>query len=241
MAQSAYGKVNLYWNGAGCNIPVADTGRTGASVGPFALKGSLPETDCGLVTIAKTGGWARLTGTNENGYGAALGVNVGFSPVLNGPLAFEVRLEEQVLTARSLFVGFCTAFAEDTVEPLTSTGTTYTPVAAGYAGFWFDSQLTANTSWHMPYYGGTTACSTTSTATIGATITAAETQVVRVEIDPNGTVRWYLDGDLKQTVENAVSTTTLLAAFVGTFGTTTTVSDVDLNYVAFEGNINWTV
>ena len=152
MAESAYGKIRLYQNGAGLHVPVADTGLSaGITIGDFVLKGSTNESDCGIVPISKTGGWARLTGTNEDGYGAALGVNVGFSPVLNAPMAFEVRLEEQVLTARSLFVGFCTAFANDTLEPLTSTGTTYTPVAAGYAGFWVDSQLTANTSGPMPH------------------------------------------------------------------------------------------
>jgi len=238
--QSGYGNIRLYLNGASCHWPIATT-LTGASAGPFVLKGSIDETDCGLVPLSKAGGWVRLTGTNENGYGAALGVNVGFRPVLNGPLVFEVRCEEQVLTARSLFIGFNSAFADDVVEPLTSTGTTLTPVATSYAGFWFDSQLTAATAVHYVYQGGTTTCPTLSTSQeTGGVLAGAVSRVFRVEIDSNGTVRWYIDGVKEAEVEGALSTTTLLAAFIGTFGTTTTISDVDVNYVAFEASNDWT-
>ena len=239
--QSGPGVIKLRLDMAGANWPVATT-VTNATIGPFSLTGSLEETDCGIVPISKAGGWARLTGTNEDGFGAALGTNVGFSPALNGTLTFETRLELQAQTARNTFIGFSSTRAVDTVEPLTAVTVTITPVAASYVGFFQDSQLTTPEFWYMAYNGGSaTAPTTPITGIVGPAIVTAASQVLRVEIDPNGTARWYVDGVLEQTVEGACSTTTLLAAFVGTFGTTTTVSDVDLNYITFTGNRDWTV
>lgn len=238
--QAGPGVIKLRLDMAGADHGIGNVNTT-AMVGPFALTGSVDETDCGIVPISKTGGWARLTGTNEDGYGAAIGTNVGFSPVLNGPLVLEARLELQAQTARTTWIGFASAKALDTIEPLTAATATLTPVAASYAGFHQDSQLDVAAYWYMAYNGGDTAAVTVAANVIGPAITTAETQILRVQIDPNGTAYWYVDGDLKQTVEGAVSTTTLLAGFVGTFGTTTTISDVDLSYVTFQGNRDWTV
>ena len=239
--QAGPGVIKLRLDMAGADHGIANVNTT-AMVGPFALTGSVDETDAGIVPISKAGGWARLTGTNEDGYGAAIGTNVGFSPVLNGPLALETRLELQSLTARHTWMGFASAKALDTVEPLTATTVTITPVASSYVGFFQDSQLNVAAFWYMAYNGGSaTAPTTPITGIVGDAITAAATQILRVEIDPNGTARWLIDGDVLQTVEGACSTTTLLAAFVGTFGTTTTISDVDLNYITFQANRDWTV
>jgi hypothetical protein len=221
--------------------PIATT-TTARTVGDFCLTGSVDETDAGIVPISKAGGWARLTGTNEDGAGAVLGTNIGFSPALNGTLVFETRLELQAQTARHTWVGFSSVKAIDTAEPLTATTVTITPVAGSYVGFFQDSQLTTAEFWYMAYNGGTaTAPTTPITGIVGDAIVTAASQVLRVEIDSNGTARWFIDGVLRQTVAGACSTTTLLAAFVGTFGTTTTISDVDLNYVKFNANRDWTV
>ena len=241
MAEAGPGKIDDHLDMSGVHWPIATT-LTAASIGPFSLTGSVDETDAGIVPISKAGGWARLTGTNEDGAGAALGTEVGFSPALNGTLVFEIRQELQVITARNTWVGFSSLRAIDTAEPLTATTVTITPVAGSYVGFFMDSQLTVNTAWYMAHNGGTaTAPTTPITGIIGDTIVAAESMVLRIEIDTNGTARWFSDGDLLQTVEGACSTTTLLAAFVGTFGTTTTISDIDLNYIKFKANRDWTV
>ena len=241
MVQAGPGQIKNRLDMGGVHWPIANT-DTAATIGPFSLTGSVDQTDCGIVPISKAGGWARLTGTNENGAGAVLGTQVGFSPVLNGPLVFETRLELQAITARNTWVGFSSLRALDTAEPLTATTVTITPVAGSYVGFFMDSQLSVNTSWYMAHNGGTaTAPTTPITGIIGDVIVNAESMVLRIEIDTNGTARWYSDGDLLQTVVGACSTTTLLAAYVGTFGTTTTVSDVDLNYILFSANRDWTV
>ena len=241
MAESGPGGVHHHLDMAGVHWPIATT-LTAATIGPFSLTGSINETDCGIVPLAKAGGWARLTGTNEDGAGAALGVEIGFSPALNGTLVFETRLELQAITARNTWVGFSSTRVLDTAEPLTATTVTITPVAASYVGFFMDSQLSVNAAWYMAHNGGSaTAPTTPITGIIGDTIVNAESMILRIEIDVNGTARWFSDGDLLQTVVGACSTTTLLAAFVGTFGTTTTVSDVDLNYIDFKANRDWAV
>jgi len=131
------------------------------------------------------------------------------------------------LTARSIFIGFTDANADDVAEPQTATGTTMTPVASDYCGFVFDSQLTDGADWHAVFQGGDVNASTDSTdLDLDEDATAAESQVLRVEIDTNGTARWYIDGKLKKTQTGAVSTTVVQAA---------------IDYIAVEANRDWTV
>jgi hypothetical protein len=106
----------------------------------------------------------------------------------------------------------------------------------------FDSQLTDSADWHAVFQGGDVTASTTSTdLDLDEDATAAESQVLRVEIDANGTARWYIDGKLKKTQTGAVSTTVVQAAIVGCWGTTTTAADLDVDYIAVEANRDWTV
>ena len=94
----------------------------------------------------------------------------------------------------------------------------------------------------MAYNGGATTGEVLSTnINADEDVVAGTSQVLRVEIDTNGTARWYIDGKLKQTVTNAVSTTVLQGALVGCFATTTTVTDLDVDYIAVEANRDWTV
>jgi hypothetical protein len=195
-----------------------------------------------VVSLARTNGWIRLTGTNEDAEGVAVGTEVVYSPTLNGPLALEARVESAALTARNLWVGFCGLNIDLVDPPCTGDTTTITPVADDYCGFHFDSSLTDG-DWHMVYNGGTTTGATTSTDVAAGNNLEAGTlvQVLRVEIDRNGTARWYVDGVLKQTITNAVSTTVLQAGYVGCFGTTTTATSLDVDYLAIEANRDWTV
>ena len=247
-AQGGYGKIRLFHDFFGPEMPVAGTGAYAAAtgnqivMGPYRVLGDVAETDTGVVTLAKASGYARISGNDEDGKGVAIATEIAFSPVLNGPLAVECRLERQVLTAGVVFVGFCGTLADDVAEPLTGTGSTLTLTAADLCGFYLDSQLSAADGlWHMPYNGGT-ATGPTASGSVDSTKTAilAESDIVRLEIDPNGTARWYINGDLEQTVVNAVSTTALQGALVGCWGTTTTAADVDVDYFAVEANRDWT-
>jgi hypothetical protein len=249
MPQSGYGSLNYKNEFLGAEIPVANAVAYGTSaggcnyyLGEFKVTGDLAETDTGVVSLAKTNGWIRISGNNENGKGVAVGTEVIYSPTLNGPLAIEARVEAQALTTRVFFIGFCDVNANDVAEPVTSTGTTLTLVASDLCGFILDSQLSDASDWHMVYNGGTTTGATASgDVDADDNAVAGESQVLRVEIDRNGTARWYIDGVLLQTITNAVSTTVLQAAYVGCWGTTSTAADLDIDFLAIEANRDWTV
>ena len=246
--QSEFGTTTLFDHFAGPEIPVANAVAYGTSaggcnyyIGDFKVTGDLGETDTGVVGLSKAGGFVRISGNNEDGKGVAIGTEVCLSPALNGTLVLETRIEMQALTTRVVWAGFCSVNADDVAEPLTATGTTLTLTADRICGFVLDSQLTAGTKWHMPYKGGSASAPTDSTTVVSdVTAVAAECDTLRVEIDPNGTARWYINGDLKQTVVGAASTTGLLAGYVGCWGTTTTAADADVDYLAVRFNTDYT-
>ena len=247
VAQSEFGTIELKDHFCGPEIPVANAVAYGTTaggcnyyIGPFTVMGDLAETDTGIVYIDKAGGYIRISGNDEDGKGVWVGTGICLSPGLNGPLLVEARLELQALTTRSVFVGVMGTLANDVAEPVTSTTTTHTLVAANLCGFVLDSQLTAAAVWHCVYNGGSTTGATDSTTTTtGVSAVAAESDILRVEIDPNGTARWYINGVLKKTVTNAVSTTALQAGGVGCWGTTTTAADADVDYLVVRGNTSW--
>ena len=248
-AHGGYGNLRFFNDFCGPEIPVANAVAYGTSaggcnyyLGEFAVKGDLGETDTGVVSLSKASGYVRVSGNNEDGKGVALCTEISFSPVLNAPMAVECRLERAAITAGNVFVGFCGTLADDVAEPLTATTVTLTLTAAAICGFVLDSQLTAAAVWHMPYNGGTTAGPTLSTTVeSNQSAVAAESDILRVEIDTNGTARWYINGKLEQTVAGAVSTTTLMAALVGCWGTTGTAASVDVDYFAVEATRDWTI
>jgi hypothetical protein len=248
--QSGFGRIELFDDFCGPEIPVANAIAYGTSaggcnyyIGPFKVTGDLGETDTGIVGLDGTvNGVIRLSGNNENGKGAAIGTGIHFSPVLNGTLVAETRVQRAAVTAGVVFFGFCDVNADDVAEPLTSSGTTLTLTASDICGFALDSQLTATATWHMPYNGGTTTGATDSTTVVSDVVAVlAEWDILRVEIAPNGTAFWYINGELKQTVANAVSTTVVQGAYVGCWGTTSTAASVDVDYLHVSANRDWTV
>ena len=246
MAESGPSKINLFDDFAGPEMPVAIAAAYGASagfyLGPFSVKGDLAETDTGAVALAVPSGAVRISGNNENGKGAALTTELVFSPSLMGTLTLEARVQMVALTTRSLFIGFTDAIADDVAEPLTSTVVTHTLTASDLCGFVLDSQLTAATAWHAVYNGGATTGQTVSTSTTtGVIAVAAEWDVLRLEIDTNGTARYWINGKLESTVVGAVSTTVLQGMLVGAFGTAVAVSDMDVDYIHVTANRDWTV
>jgi hypothetical protein len=248
--QSGFGRIELFDDFCGPEIPVANAIAYGTSaggcnyyIGPFKVTGDLGETDTGIVGLDGTvNGVIRLSGNNENAKGAAIGTGIHFSPVLNGTLVAETRVQRAAVTAGVVFFGFCDVNADDVAEPLTSSGTTLTLTASDICGFALDSQLTATATWHMPYNGGTTTGATDSTTVVSDVVAVlAEWDVLRIEIASNGTAFWYINGDLKQTVANAVSTTVVQGAYVGCWGTTSTAASVDVDYLHVSANRDWTV
>jgi hypothetical protein len=204
MAQAGPGKIRLFNDFCGPEIPVANAVAYGTSaggcnyyLGDFAVKGDLADTDAGVVALGIASGAVRVTGTNED------------KPLVD------------------------------------SNATTHTLTATDIVGFNFNSIYTgASLFWHTVYNGGTTTGPTATSSTVTDVVpVAGEWQILRIQIDINGTVRWWIDGALKATVANAatVTATDMLGVIVGCFGTTTTITDIDVDYILVNANRDWTV
>ena len=243
--QSGCGKIRLFEDFlGGVDVAVSDTDaiKTAAAfAGPFSMYGSLAETDCGLILLGKSSGWGRITGTDEDGYGLAIGTDINLSPALNGQIIVEARVEHQALTARTTFVGLMAAAADDIAEPITCATTVLTKVTP-CVGFLFNSELTDATPWYMPYLLATDTTQTSTGVASSQLPVAAEADILRLVVNSDGSAEWWINGKLEQTVGAGVAatTTTLMAAIAGTWGTTTTVSDLDIDYLLVEANRDWT-
>ncbi len=244
------GKIVLFTDFCGNEIPVANAEAAttpGHNAGPFSVLGDLVRTDAGLVLVSKANGWGRLTSSaTADADGAALATEVVFSPALNGTLILEARVELAALTARNVFIGFTGTIADDVVECLTATTVTITKVYPSL-GFLFDSQLTADATastavWHMPYLLAADTTQTSTDVEASQVVVAGESDILRLEVDPDGAARWYINGTLEQTVAAglAATTTTLLGALCGVWSTTTTVGSLDVDYLLVEANRDWT-
>ena len=247
MAESGPGKIYLFDDFCGPEYPIAHTGAyaadtfTGQFIGPYRVLGDLAETDTGVVSLGIVSGAVRISGNDEDGKGVALATDLNFSPGLMGTLVVEARVQLATLTTRNIFVGFCGTIADDVAPPLTSATTTHTLTAADLCGIHMDSGLTAGTTYHAVFNGGTVSGETNSDNTITAKLpVAAEWDVLRVEIDTNGTARFIINGDVEATVVNAVSTTVIQGALVGCWGTTATAADMDVDYMMVKANRDWT-
>ena len=249
MAQSGPGKIKLFDDFCGPGYPILSTEAVnaassgGQSIGPFVVLGDLAENDTGVVRVDAVSGAVRVSANDEDGKGVALTTGLNFQPTLNAPMIVEARVNMRALTTRNIFVGFCGTIADDIAPPLTSATTTHTLTASHLAGIHMDSGLTAGTTWHSVYNGGTRTGQTNSDETITSPVVlpvAGEYDVLRVEVFANGTVEYLINGNRVDKITNAVSTTTLQAAMVGCWGTTSTVADIDVDYMLVEANRDWT-
>lgn len=253
MAQAGPGKIRLFHDFCGPEIPIGNAVAYGTtaggctlSMGDFTVKGDIADTDAGVVKLDIPSGAVRVTGTNEDNKGISLVTGLNFSVPLNGALVVEARIQLQALTARNIFVGFTGTSADDMVAPIRdSNSTTHTLTAADVVGFNFNSIYTGSQLfWHTVYNGGTLAGATATSDTVTSVVpVVGEWQVLRVVIQTNGTVEYWLDGTKLANIDNAatVTATDNLCAVVGTYATTTTITDVDVDYMLVTANRDWTV
>lgn len=246
MSQAGPGKIRLFEDFAGGEIPVAiavaHTAAAGYYLGDYAIKGDTDTNDAGAVALGINSGAVRLTTTNEDTKSVSLCTDLIFRPDLMGPIVVEARVQMQALTAREIFVGICGTIADDVMCPLTySAATTVVNTATAFAGFYLSSELTAAGYWHNVYNGGTTT-GPTSTLTTDSEVLAVvgEWDILRLEVDPNGTARYFINGKLEDTIAGAVSLTTLEGVVCGPFGNTTTIADLDVDYLLTTANRDWT-
>jgi hypothetical protein len=223
-----------------------------ASIGPFSVFGEgFIEIDSGILARHALSGVGRLATTDVNDDGTMVGTYNCFDVGLMGPIILEARVQVPDLDTKRVFFGLTDATGGDEKKDLSieddivaSTTLTFTPVASDYVGFLWSSEMTDDDAWHYVYRGGTASMTSGAVAESydfdGYELVAGEWQVLRLEIDPNGTARWYIDGNLLATVANACSTSVDMGVVLGVevvSGTTTEYLDVD--YLLVEANRDW--
>ncbi len=210
--------------------------------GTYKLHGQgIAEVDSGAPAIADyANGAVRVTTTNEDNHSAQLVTDAVFKAGLNGTIVLEARVAMAALTARQSFIGFTDDAAVTAIAPATGATTTITLADSDLCGFLMSSTLTASAEWHTVHNGGTATGVTDSTAlTTSEDAVAGEYDVLRIEIDINGTARWYVNDELKKTLAGAVSTTVALGVFVGSETTTTTIASLDVDYIKVTAARDW--
>lgn len=249
--QSEVGKINLFFDFfTGIDTSgVADntTTRHWYDLGPFKVCGQgANEIDAGVFPQDALSGVGRITTTDETDHAEAvctggLSINVGKM----APIVMEARVELNNLDTKEVFFGLSDiSSATFQLEGVVGHGatTTMTLTASDLCGFWLSAELTEDEMWHAIYNGGTTTGETVSTnLELGVDAVAGEFNILRLEIDPNGTARWYIDGVLRKTVAGAVSTTTDLSMALCVEAKGAAVEELDVDYLLLTANRDWTV
>ena len=245
--QTGFGKIELFEDFCGPEWIIAETAATGA-LGAFRVIGDGvgTNTDSGVVILESDAlaGIAQLTTTDEASHCTGLATAKCFDVALMGTLTMEVRVRLADLDTKSIFLGFCDENDDAETAICVGATTTVTLTASDLCGFLFDHSFTGvcEDDWHMVFNGGTTTGETDGTAIdADKPAVAGEFDILRVEIDPNGTARWYVNGVLKQTKAGAVSTTTDLAAVVLLQADGAAIETADLDYILVTANRDWTV
>ena len=246
MAQSGSGQIRLFNDFFGVANYITLTADT-AQLGDFFAGGEgFEEADAGVAGKDALSGVITLTGSDVDADTTFIGTHIGLDAALMGTIVLETRVQMAALTAREIFFGLTSILSvdeqlEDIV--INATATTIT-MPAELCAFYMSSQLTTVAGdWHAINNGGTASATTTTTgdAQLNNVVVVGEWQVLRLEVDANGTARWYIDGVLKLTVVGAVSTTTNFAAVLATGATAATAVIVDCDYLLVEANRDWTV
>jgi len=233
----------------GTEVAVASTTAPPINWPPFLtfVGQGIADTDSGAVMLDSDGmnGVVQLTTTDQDVHCAGFQTPVMFDVALNGTIVMEVRCRQAALNTGEVFIGFSDVATDlAIIEGAICHGDTVTVTltASDIVGFLMASDLTDNSDWHGVYNGGTTTGETTSTdVDFDAGATAGEYQVLRLELFPNGTVEWWVDGVLEQTVTGAVSTSVDLCMNVLVESKTTAVKTLDVDYIRVWANRDWTV
>jgi len=244
-AQSGVGRIRLFEDFCGVANYVSLTNAT-APAGDFYLGGeSFEVATAGAAYLQSDAlsGVVRLTTDVTDKDTIFVGTDINFDVGLMGTIVVEARVRFVDLTAKAAFIGLTSVLTldEQLDDILDYSAATTVALTATLAGFFLSSEFTEDEMWHCVYNGGTTTGQTdTEEIESGVDAVAGEFQVLRLEVDNNGTARYYVDGALVQTTEGAISTTTDLAVCCGVTensGGDAAVMDVD--YLLAEANRDW--
>ena len=221
--------------------------RSFGGSGLRVLGQGIAETDSGITVLESDGlnGVGVFTTTNEDAHSCGVATGTVFDVAKMAPIVAECRVQFADLDTKAFYFGFTDVNTDTTIlegNQLVAASGTLTLSASDLCGFLLDAEATDDEDWIMAYNGGTTTGETTI-ANIDANddAVAGEFQILRLEIAPNGTARWYIDGVLKQTKTGAVSTTTDLALLAMIEARAASNEYVYLDYLYVSANRDWTV
>jgi len=245
MAQSANGRIKLFEDFfTEDNIAHTATSRP---LGNFTVAGQGCEVaDSGIPTLNADAisGVGVMTTTDEVDHTILIGTPIAFDVGLMGTIVAETRVRFVDLDTKEVFFGFTDVDPEALglqAAVLTGASTTITLTASDICGFYLSAELTDDEDWHTVYNGGTTTGETDSTAIdCDDDAVAGEWQVLRLELAPNGTVRWFIDGVLVRTVTGAVSTSVDLSLILALDAKTAAIEIMHVDYLSVEANRDWT-
>ena len=241
MPQGSTGKIELFEDFYGA-YSVAQT-FLDVPIGPFRMFGQgINEADSGAAAIAgATSGAVRLTTTDEAAHSAAIGTQQALQPSTMGTIVVEARLQLENLDTKNVFFGLSDDGAATAIEPAAGATTTFTLNDSDLIGFAIDHDLTSDEEWHTVHNGGASAGVTDSTALVtGVDAVAGEWDILRIEVDTNGTARWYINEDLKKTLVGAVAPTTVFSAYAMVTSDGAAVETLDVDYLLVRAARDWT-
>lgn len=243
-AQSGCGKIRLFNDFFG----VSNYLTLGADTGPakdFYLGGfAFADNDAGASYLQSNalGGVIKLTSGNIDQDMTFIGTDICFDVGLMAPIVIEARVRFVDLDDKAAFIGLTSILTLNAQmsDIIDRGGNTTTTLTAELCGFHLSSKYTDDQDWHGVYKGGTTTGETTSTNTdLDADAVAGKWQILRLEVAPNGTAEWFIDGVLEQTVKGAISTSTDLAVVCGVGANTTEFAIMDVDYLLVTTNRDW--
>ena len=245
MPQASEGRIRLFEDFF-AEDAVANTAPS-RSLGPFTIGGQGSEdTDSGIPTLNADAlsGVGVMTTTNEDNHTILIGTPIAFDVGLMGTIVAEARVRFVDLDTKEVFFGFSDIDPDTlSIETNVMTGatTTLTLTASDICGFFLSAELSDDEDWHTVYNGGSTTGVTDSTAVdCNDDAVAGEWQVLRVELFPNGTVSWFVDGVLIRTVAGAVSTSVDLSLVLALEAKGAAIEIMHVDYLMVECNRDWT-
>lgn len=245
--QGEFGSVTLFTDFLGTEMLVAGTEASHYYDGFKVIGDGTEDTDSGIVTLEADGlnGVGDLVTTNETKHGVYLATPLCLDVGKMGPIVMECRVQFADEDSKAFFMGLSDVATdalsiEDDVMNGATAALSFT--ASDLCAFYWDEGLTDDADWHAVYAGGTTTCSAASgDQDLDDDLVSGEWQIIRLEVDPNGDARWYIDGVLLKSVATAVSTTTDMAFVCGVESKASTIEHAYLDYVYFHANRDWTV
>lgn len=207
-------------------------------------KGSDAATVDFAILTNQNGGWLRgTTGAGAGGTMAVNGIQIYGNKnwqANNGNLAFETRLKISAITNICLFAGFSTTSAATLEAPFTLSGAALTSNAVDGTGFLFDTAATASTIKLVGVANNvdaTTQEASQSTSILTTAPVAATFITLRVEVAPNGSAVFYINGrQVGSRMTGAITASVAVAPTISIFTRSAASATLDVDYLHVASN-----